>query len=69
VADDDKVSAIPDSLDDGVRVVPPAGGLVLGGQVDGDRVVAALSQLGSDEVPVPGTAAAAMDEREGTHSR
>jgi hypothetical protein len=43
VADDDQVAPISDSLDDRVRVVPPAGGLVLGGQVDGDRVVALLS--------------------------
>jgi hypothetical protein len=29
--------------------------------------VAALSQLGRDEVPVPGAAAPAVDERERTH--
>jgi hypothetical protein len=69
VADDDKVSVISDRLDDRVRVVPPAGGVVLGGKVDCDRVVAALSELGSHEVPVPGAAASTVDERERTHSR
>jgi hypothetical protein len=69
VADDNQIAPISDCVDDRVRIVPPTGGVVLGGLVDADRVVAALSELGSDEVPVPGTSAAAMDERERRHAQ
>jgi len=68
VADDDQMWLVSDRLDDGVRVVPPASGVVLCRQIDGDRIVAALSQLGSHEVPVPRATAPAVDERECTHS-
>jgi adenylate cyclase len=50
-----------------LALVPPAGGVVVSRQVGGDRVVAARSQLGSHEVPVPGAAASTVDERECTH--
>jgi hypothetical protein len=68
VTGDDQIW-VADSLDDRIRVVSPAGGVVLGGQVDSDRVVAALLQLGSHEVPVPGAPAPTVDEREGTQCR
>jgi hypothetical protein len=68
VADHDHVCVVADRLNDCVRVVPPAGGVVLGREIDGDGVVAALSQLGRHEVPVPGASATAVDERESTHS-
>jgi hypothetical protein len=68
VADDDHVRAVSDRLDNRVRVVPPAGGVVFGRQIDGDRFVAELAQLGRHEVPIPSTTAPAVDERERSHS-
>jgi hypothetical protein len=67
VADDDQVRAISDGLDDRVRVIPPAGGFVLRREVDRNRVVTALFELTRDEMPVPGAAATAVDERERAH--
>jgi hypothetical protein len=48
VPDDDEVAAIGDCLDDRVGVIPPAGRVVLAGEVDGDGVVAVLAQHGRD---------------------
>jgi hypothetical protein len=69
VTDDDEVAAVADRLDDGVRVLRPAGGGVLLRQVDGDGIVAVLAERRGDEVPVPRASAAAVDEREGGHGR
>jgi hypothetical protein len=67
VTDDDEVAAVANRLDDGVRVLRPAGGGVLLRQVDGDGIVAVLAERRDDEVPVPSASAAAVDEREGGH--
>ena len=61
------LDGLADCLDGRVRVVPPADRVVSGRQVDGNRVVPALAQLGDDEVPVPRAAAAAVDQRERAH--
>jgi hypothetical protein len=53
VPDDDEVAAIADCLDDHVGVIPPAGRVVLAGEIDRDGVVAVLAQLGRDQVPIP----------------
>jgi hypothetical protein len=52
--DDNKVAAVTDRPDDGVRVLRPTCRLVLARKVDRDRIVSALTQRGRDEVPVPG---------------
>jgi hypothetical protein len=62
--DDNKVAAVTDRPDDGVRVLRSTCRLVLAREVDCDRIVSTLAQRGRDEVPVPGASAAAMDERE-----
>jgi hypothetical protein len=46
VPDDDEVAAIADRLDDRVGVFPPAGGVVLAGEIDGNGFLAVLAQLG-----------------------
>ena len=53
VAHDDKVTAIADCLDDRVGVLRPARRDVLAGEIDGDRIVPVLAQLGRDEMPIP----------------
>ena len=58
--DDNKVAAVTDRPDDGVRVLRPTCRLVLAREVDRDRIGSALAQRGGDEVPVPGASAAAM---------
>ena len=50
---DHDVAAVADRVDDRVRVFPPAGRLFVAREVDRDRVVPTLAQLGGDEVPVP----------------
>jgi hypothetical protein len=67
--DDNKVAAVTDRPDDGVRVLRPTCRLVLAREVDRDRIVSALTQRGRDEVPVPGASAAAMDERKRRHAQ
>jgi hypothetical protein len=67
--DDNKVAAVTDRPDDGVRVLRPTCRLVLAREVDCDRIVPALAQRGRDEVPVPGASAAAMDERKRGHAQ
>jgi hypothetical protein len=52
--DDNKVAAVTDRPDDGVRVLRPTCRLVLAREVDCDGIVSALAQRGRDEVPVPG---------------
>jgi hypothetical protein len=63
----DEVAAIGDCLDDRVGVIPPAGRVVLAGEIDGDGVVAVLAQLRRDQVPVPRGSAASVDESERRH--
>ena len=67
VRDEHDPLAVADRLRDRVRVLRQAGGVVLGGQVDGDEVVAAGAQLAREQVPVPGVAAGAGDRDEGAH--
>jgi hypothetical protein len=67
VPHDDEVAAIAECLDDRVGILPPAGGVVLAGEIDGDGLVAVLTQLGRDQVPVPRGPAASVDERECRH--
>jgi hypothetical protein len=43
VPHDDELAAIADCLDDRVGVLPPAGGVVLAGEIDGDGLVAVLA--------------------------
>ena len=54
-------------LDDRVGVFPPARRDVLAGEIDGDRVVPVLAQLGRDEMPIPRCPTASVDERERRH--
>jgi hypothetical protein len=48
VAHDDHFLSFADRVNHGVRVVPPAGRLVLARKIDRQRLVAALPQLGRD---------------------
>ena len=67
VAHDDQVAAVTDSIDDGVGVIPPAGRLVVAGQIHGDRLLPSFAKLGHHQVPVPRAATAAVDQRERRH--
>ena len=64
---DDQVAAVADCVHDRVGVLRPAGRLVVARQVDGHQVVAAFTQFGGDQVPVPGAPSAAVDEDERRH--
>jgi hypothetical protein len=46
VPDDNEVAAIADRLDDSLGVFPPAGRVVLAGEIDGNGFLAVLAQLG-----------------------
>src|SRR5207249_10533639 len=57
-----EIVAVSNGLDDDVGVGREAGGIVLDRQVHDHHVVATLTQLGLDEVPIPSHVARAMDE-------
>jgi hypothetical protein len=65
VGDDDEVGSLADRIDHRIGVVPQPCGLVVCGEVDGDHIVAALAQLGRDQVPAPGTVTTGVDRNEG----
>ena len=67
MADHDDVLPFAQRVDDDVDVLAPSCRLVLAGQIDGYRVVASLSQLRNDEVPVPCAPAATVDQSERRH--
>src|SRR5262249_9020099 len=68
VPDDNDVAALPDRPHNGLRVLRPAGRLVVRREINDDRVVTAPAQHRRDKVPVPGASAAAVDERERGHA-
>src|SRR5262249_56600413 len=68
VPDDHDVATLPDRTHDGLRVLRPAGRLVVRREINGHRVVTAPAQQRRDEVPVPGASAASVDERERRHA-
>jgi hypothetical protein len=65
MTDDDDLAAVVDRSRDSVGVIPPAGRFVFAREIDGSRRVPALAQLALDQVPIPGTTAAAVDQRKG----
>ena len=68
--DEDDVAPVADRRHGRVGVLGQARGVVGGGQVDGDRLVAAIAQQRHDAVPVPRVAARAGQEhvRVGSHA-
>lgn len=60
--DEDDVGAIADGIDDGVRVLEPAGRIVLGRQPDRDHRLSARGELGREPMPFPGIAAPTGDQ-------
>ena len=67
VGDDHDVVAVAECVDNGLRVLGQAGRLVFAGQVRRDHPVAALAQLGGDQIPARADVARAVDHRERGH--
>ena len=65
LGDQHHVVAAPDRARDQIGVFGQAGGRVVTGQVDRDRLVTRLAQQRHDAVPVPGGASGAGDQDEG----
>ena len=53
-----------DRIDDGVGVIPPAGRLVVAGQIQGDRLLPSCTKLGHHQMPVPRAPTTAVDLRD-----
>ena len=67
VTDDGEVAAVTDRVDHGVGVVGQASGVVIAGQIGGDDVMPAPSQLRLNQVPRPPHVSCAVDQRERCH--
>lgn len=66
--DEDDISTVTDCVDDSIRVLRPAGLVVLGWQPDRDRMVPTGSQLGDEPMPLPWVAPSTGNQRVRRHS-